>query len=429
MDDVEMEHSLFRRDVSDAPSQAWLGTVRLATPLSTQVWTLVALGIVTAILVWLCFGHYTQRVHVTGLLVPRAGLISLTANTLGVVDHVDITEGERVEAGQSLVSLSGEHTSKALGNTSASISTQLQRQASSLRQDMGDAVELQNKQAEDNRMQQTALKEQLTQIDAQITIEKKQMALVQELVNKWSGLVAGGYIPAIQVEQEQSALLADESQLRSLQQQRSSTRQQLSVLNDQLAQLPLSVSAKLNELRRQLAQVEQTLAQNEATRASELRAPASGTISSLLVKAGASVALGQPLLAIVPDGSSLQAQILVPSHAVGFVHIGTEVTLHYQAFPYQKFGLQHGVVRSVSRSALTPGEVTVLLGGGTSASSDPLYLAQVELADQSVQAYGHKEPLRPGMALDADMLLDRRRIVEWIFEPLYGIGRRWSGGA
>ncbi|PPU94725.1 HlyD family secretion protein [Xanthomonas albilineans] len=334
-----MEHSLFRREVSDTPSQAWLGTVRLATPLSTQVWTLVALGIVTAILVWLCFGHYTQRVHVTGLLVPRAGLISLTANTLGVVDHVDITEGERVEAGQSLVSLSGEHTSKALGNTSASISTQLQRQASSLRQDMGDAVELQNKQAEDNRMQQTALKEQLKQIDAQITIEKKQMALVQELVNKWSGLVAGGYIPAIQVEQEQSALLADESQLRSLQQQRTSTRQQLSVLSDQLAQLPLSVSAKLNELRRQLAQVEQTLAQNEATRASELRAPASGTISSLLVKAGASVALGQPLLAIVPDDSSLQAQILVPSQAVGFVHIGTEVTMHYQAFPYQKFGL------------------------------------------------------------------------------------------
>ncbi len=71
----------------------------------------------------------------------------------------------------------------------------------------------------------------------------------------------------------------------------------------------------------------------------------------------------------------------------------------------------------------------MLLGGGTSASSDPLYVAQVELADQSVQAYGRKEPLRPGMVLDADMLLDRRRIVEWIFEPLYGIGRRWSGGA
>ncbi|MBB5884529.1 HlyD family efflux transporter periplasmic adaptor subunit [Xanthomonas sp. LMG 8992] len=382
-----------------------------------------------AIVLWLFFGHYTQRVHVTGLLVPRAGLISLTANTLGVIDHVGVAEGDRVASGQVLVSLSGEHTSKALGNTAASVSAQLQRQAGSLRQDIGDTQQLQDKQAEDNRTQQSALKEQLVQIDAQIAIEKKQMQLVQELVNKWSGLVAGGYIPALQVEQEQSALLADESQLRSLQQQRASTQQQLSVLNDQLTQLPLAVSAKLNDLRRQLAQVEQTLAQNEAARASELRAPASGTVSTLLVKPGASVALGQPLLAIVPDGSALQAQILVPSQAVGFVHPGIQVTLHYQAFPYQKFGLHHGVVSSVSRSALTPGEVTLLLGGGNPPSSDPLYLARVDLADQNVEAYGRKEPLRPGMALDADMLLDRRRIVEWIFEPLYGMGHRWSSGA
>ncbi len=424
-----MEHSLFRDEAVDARSQAWLGTVRLATPLSTRAWTFVALVMATAIVLWLFFGHYTQRVHVTGLLVPRAGLISLTANTLGVIDHVGVAEGDRVASGQVLVSLSGEHTSKALGNTAASVSAQLQRQAGSLRQDIGDTQQLQDKQAEDNRTQQSALKEQLVQIDAQIAIEKKQMQLVQELVDKWSGLVAGGYIPALQVEQEQSALLADESQLRSLQQQRASTQQQLSVLNDQLTQLPLAVSAKLNDLRRQLAQVEQTLAQNEAARASELRAPASGTVSTLLVKPGASVALGQPLLAIVPDGSTLQAQILVPSQAVGFVHPGIQVTLHYQAFPYQKFGLHHGVVRSVSRSALTPGEVTLLLGGGNPPSSDPLYLARVDLADQNVEAYGRKEPLRPGMALDADMLLDRRRIVEWIFEPLYGMGHRWSSGA
>jgi membrane fusion protein len=424
-----MEGSLFRSEVLDAPSQAWLGTVRLATPVSTQAWTVAALLIGAAILAWLFAGHYTQRVHVTGLLVPRAGLISLTANTVGVVDHVAAAEGDRVVAGQILVSLSGEHTSKALGNTAAGVSTQLQRQAGSLRQDIGDALTLRDKQAEDNRAQQTLLKDQLAQIDAQIAIEKKQMALVQDLVNKWSGLVAGGYIPALQVEQEQSALLADESQLRSLQQQHAGTRQQLSALDDQLTQLPLAVSAKLNELRRQLAQVEQALAQNEATRASELRAPASGIVSSLLVKPGASVSLGQPLLAIVPDGSRLQAQLLVPSQAVGFVHPGVEVTLHYQAFPYQKFGLQHGVVRSVSRSALMPGEVTMLLGGGTPPSTDSLYLARVDLANQNVQAYGQQQPLRPGMALEADMLLDRRRIVEWIFEPLYGMGHRWSSGS
>jgi membrane fusion protein len=421
-----MERSLFRRQVTEAPSQEWLGAVRLATPVSTRAWTLAALGVGAVILAWLFSGHYTQRVHVTGLLVPRAGLISMTANTVGIVDHVAVAEGDRVVTGEILVSLSGEHTSKSLGNTGASVSVQLQREASSLRQDIADTLTLQDKQADDNRIQQSMLKGQLAQIDAQISIQRKQMNLIQELIVKWSGLVAKGYVSSLQVEQEQSALLSDESQLRSLQQQRYSTQQQLSAFDDQLLQLPLAVSAKLNELRRQLAQIEQALAQNEASRASELRAPSSGIISSLLVKPGASVAVGQPLLAIVPDGSTLQAQILVPSQAVGFVHPGSSVTLHYQSFPYQKFGLQQGIVSSVSRSALTPGEVTLLLGGGSPPSSDPLYLARVDLVAQSVNAYGRQEPLRPGMALEADMLLDRRSIVEWVFEPLYGMGRRWA---
>ncbi|MET4674709.1 HlyD family efflux transporter periplasmic adaptor subunit [Luteibacter sp. ME-Dv--P-043b] len=424
-----METSLFRKQLTDAGSQEWLGVVRLATPVSTQVWTVFALVLGAAILTWLFTGHYTQRVHVTGLLVPRAGLIGITANSVGIVDRVAVVEGDRVTKGQLLVALSGERTSKSLGNTAAGVSLQLQHEAVSLSQDIRDTLTLQGKQADDNRTQQGLLKGQLAQIDAQIVIQKKQMALVQELVTKWSGLVSKGYISSLQVEQEQSALLADESQLKSLQQQRYSTQQQVTALDDQLTQLPLAVSAKLNELRRQLSQIEQALAQNEASRASELRAPSSGIVSSVTVKPGASVAMGQPLLSIVPDGSNLQAQILVPSQAVGFVHPGTDVTLHYPSFPYQKFGLQHGVVTSVSRSALTPSEVTLLLGGGTSPSPDSLYLAHVDLKSQSVNAYGHDEPLRPGMALEADMLLDRRRIVEWIFEPLYGMGHRWSNGA
>jgi len=421
-----MENSLFRRQVLDASSQEWLGTVRLATPISHRVWTLVTLGAGAAILVWLFAGHYTRRIHVSGFLVPKAGLISITANTVGIVDHVAVMEGDRVRAGDILVSLSGEHVSRSLGNTSATVSTQLDHEASSLRQDINDTLTLENQQADDNRIQQSMLRGQLNQIDAQSSIQKKQMDLVQGLITKWSPLVSSGVVSSLQVEQEQSALLSDQSQLRSLSQQHFSIQQQLSALNDQLAQLPLAISAKLNDLRRQLAQIEQSLAQNEATRASVLRAPAGGTVSSVLVKPGLSVSVGQSLLALVPDGSALQAQMLVPSQAIGFVRPGIKVSLHYQSFPYQKFGLQNGTVRTVSRSALTPSEVSLLLGGQQSPSVDPLYLVRVDLSAQSVSAYGHLEPLRPGMALDADMLLDRRRLVEWIFEPLYGMGRRLS---
>jgi membrane fusion protein len=38
-------------------------------------------------------------------------------------------------------------------------------------------------------------------------------------------------------------------------------------------------------------------------------------------------------------------------------------------------------------------------------------------------AYGKSQPLMPGMALSADILMERRTLLEWVFEPLYGLGR------
>jgi membrane fusion protein len=129
-------------------------------------------------------------------------------------------------------------------------------------------------------------------------------------------------------------------------------------------------------------------------------------------------------MSLMPQGSSLQAQLFVPSSAIGFVHVGTPVVLHYQAFPYQKFGIQRGAVVGVSRSALTPAEIATTLG--RQAPPEPLYRIIVALQSQTVKAYGKSEALKPGMLLDADLLLDKRRIFEWIFEPLFGMERRWA---
>lgn len=80
-----MELPLFRKEVIEAPSRNGLGTVRLAAPISQQAWALAAVCAGTAIVIWLFAGHYTRRVHVTGLLVPQSGLISISANSAGVV--------------------------------------------------------------------------------------------------------------------------------------------------------------------------------------------------------------------------------------------------------------------------------------------------------------------------------------------------------
>ena len=55
---------------------------------------------------------------------------------------------------------------------------------------------------------------------------------------------------------------------------------------------------------------------------------------------------------------------------------------------------------------------------------EALYQLTVELASQQVLAYGEPTPLRAGMTLDAAVVQERRRVIEWLFEPLIGAAQR-----
>lgn len=422
---MQQESLLFRQEAIEAQETPSLGTIRLATPVSHQVWTLAITSIAVAILAWLFVGQYARREHVAGSLVPQAGLLTLTARSAGSVTSVAVAEGAVVHAGEALLTVSDDRSSASMGDTSAVISTQLRQQQARLQVGLADTQHLADEQADDLRMQQRMLTDQVRQVDAQLAIEQRQVGDLSALLHRLQALGTKGYVSALDIQQQRTQELDAEGQVKSLARQRSESERQLKSVTDQLTQLPLTTAGKLNDLRNQLAQNQQSLAQSETDRATVVRAPKDGVVSSVLIQPGQTVAAGQSLLAVMPQGSLLQAQLLVPSSAIGFVHVGTPVVLHYQAFPYEKFGVQHGTVARISRSALTPSEITTLLG--QQPPPEALYRVEVQLAAQSIEAYGKPVSLKPGMALDADLLLDRRRMIEWIFEPLYGMGHRLAG--
>jgi membrane fusion protein len=52
-----------------------------------------------------------------------------------------------------------------------------------------------------------------------------------------------------------------------------------------------------------------------------------------------------------------------------------------------------------------------------------LYSIKVRLEKQAIDAYGQAQSLKPGMTLEADILQDRRRIWEWIIEPVLAVSQ------
>ena len=53
--------------------------------------------------------------------------------------------------------------------------------------------------------------------------------------------------------------------------------------------------------------------------------------------------------------------------------------------------------------------------------TEPAYRVTVVLESQVVKAYGQDLPLQAGMIVDADIWLDRRRLYEWVLDPLYSV--------
>jgi membrane fusion protein len=192
-------------------------------------------------------------------------------------------------------------------------------------------------------------------------------------------------------------------------------------LAGELEELPLRGPIQIAEIDRSIAAVEQEIAEAEARRRIVVTAPQGGTVTALQAEPGSSVSPSVPLLSVIPGGSELEAQLFSPSRAVGFLRPGQTVRLRYQPFPYQKFGFYDGVVAKVSVAALNPAELPQEHAGLTSlyGTGEPVYRITVSLARQTVTVYGEPVPLQPGMQLEADVMLETRRLIEWVFEPLF----------
>jgi membrane fusion protein len=190
-----------------------------------------------------------------------------------------------------------------------------------------------------------------------------------------------------------------------------------------LATNDLRTGNEINGLKSKISQIEQQIAASEARHSIQIRAPASGTVTAVIGHPGQLVSAGSPMLTIVPQHSRMQAQLLAPSSAIGFIRSGERVLLRYSAFPYQKFGQYSGTVMDVSHAALPEQELKSLLENTSQPTTGTFYRVTVEPDSQFVNVYGSREAIQASMTVEAFVLLDKRPLYQWILEPLYGLRR------
>lgn len=425
---------LFRSEVLAARQAHWLGSIRIARPLSFSVVTGAALAMAAALIAFACWGEVTRKVTVHGVLLPVGGLINVVAPQSGVIAELLAREGDEVRAGQPLARLRSERitasgdaaalTTQALATRRSSLDTErrLTEQSQRQRQD-AIAQRLQSLQSEERQAQ------------AELETHRLREQLAQKSVERQQQLAASGFVASAQVQQKQEELLDLQLRVRNAERNLQALQRDLQTARADKLAADNQAQTALNQLERAGASLAQEAADNDGRNGLTITAPQAGRLSGVTLSAGQSVQSGQTLLNLLPQpqpGSAdnpaeLQAQLYAPSRTAGLVQAGQEVWMRYAAFPYQKFGVAKGQVMAVSRSPIAPqdlpvGQAQALMAAAQ--ANEPMYRITVCLPAQSLMTYGKSTPLVAGMSLDADIRQDSRRIWEWLLEPVLAIAKK-----
>jgi membrane fusion protein len=415
---------LFRPEAVEAQSQQWLGRVQLVRPLSLSLLTAAVVIAAIAVAAFLGTAQYTRKATVAGVLVPDRGLIRVVPAVSGTVLDRRVVEGQAVRAGDVLFVLSLERPRLEAG-TQAQVARSLDERLRSLK-DAARQQELlaQTQQAVLSRRLQ-ALELEVAQVDAEAGLQRQRLALAREAVARLESLRNDQFISSAQVQAKSEELLGLQATLQALERQRAALGRERATLEGERQELPLLARGTRGGIDRDLAALAREAAEQDADRQVVIRAPQAGTVTSLSAEVGQSVSPQSALASLVPAGATLQAQLYAPSSAVGFVRADQAVRLRFEAFPYQKYGHQPGHVVQVSRTPLAPSELVALALPAVNRDADGnLSEALFRITVALDPSAGEPMPLVAGMRLQADVLLEKRRLVEWLFEPLLGLKGR-----
>ena len=412
--------SLFRPEALEAQRQQWLGRVQLVRPLALSVLTAGVVAVALALVAFLGLAQYTRKATALGVLVPDRGLIRLVPATAGTVLERHVVEGQSVRAGDVLFVIGVE---RALLEPAAQ--AQVQRSLDERRRSLEGAARqeqgLVRARASALQRRVQALELELAQVDSEAGLQRQRLALAEQSLTRLESLQAQQFISAAQVQAKNEEVLGLRAAAQALARQRAALGRERAELEGELRTLPLTAGNTVGGIERDLALLSQEAAEQDADRRLVVRAPQSGTVSAVLAEPGQSVTPASALASLVPEGAALQAHLFAPSSAVGFVRPEQPVRLRFEAFPYQKFGHQPGRVIQVSRTPLAANELAALSLPALAAGGEPMFRITVALGETPAP---EAMPLAAGMRLQADVLLERRRLIEWLFEPLLGLGSR-----
>ncbi|MFA0054503.1 HlyD family secretion protein [Vibrio echinoideorum] len=413
-------NNLYRTEYFKAQKTTNNGRILIRSSFNQNLYLSFSILVFIAIIAFIIFAEYTRRETLVGVVSPIGGMVKVKSNDSGYIDTLFVKEGDKVDNLTPLYEIKTERFDGSGVGVKKRILASIEKQHQLL---------IERKLQESNKaaFENDALTQDLNRLKTEVGIlnnvlklSHQELKLAKNLINQQKTLLDKNFLSKLDYQKQQLDFLSKQSNVenQNLNLQRLLREEQNLVTNRQ--NLDINLAITLKDLDSRIETTIQNKVEFLSQSDSQVRSPIKGIVTSILAEEGHSVSNGQALLIIAPESNYSFVELYASSRNIGFLKVGQKVRLRFDAFPYEKFGSQSGVINSISKSAVAP----EMIDNQRLIKKDViegLYQIRVKLSKPTITVYGKEEPLISGMTVIADVELDSRNIYEWILEPLYTI--------
>lgn len=390
-----------------------------------------ALAIVVVGGLWI--GTFSKQETMRGVVLGAKGSQRVNSTVAGTVSAIWVRQGDTVQPGQKLLTVTPQQAGAGNKSLSEVELAALKSQTESIDRRIGEIRDLMTRDAGDLKTYEDSSKKLAVNLEQQEADMKRAVDQQAAAVEKLRAYLKRGLATRDLVSVQERTLQDYKRQLADI-------RLQITQLTSTRIDRRRTVEQNNNGSNSQLADLERAKAalvsqieQAKSAIATDVLAVTAGQIAAVNVREGSQVSAGDTVVAIGDPSAPFTVALEAPSKTMGLLTIGQRVVLKYDAFPYKTFGVKYGKVISIGEQPVSLPKAVAddkpfldpkLGDAGPAPPPQSRYLVEVEPEDRTINAYGIDRPILVGSSLSADVVVERRRLIDWVIDPILAMRGR-----
>ncbi|MFT6641862.1 MAG: membrane fusion protein [Flavobacteriaceae bacterium] len=410
---------LFRQQVVEKRQKRLYGTVIISTPLAFSAVAAVMVGILGGAIAFASVSSFARVEPVRGVIVPSGGVATVRASSGGILNGFSLSEGDTVTAEQNLGQITIDGAITGEGTRLEAELSRINTQIENLEQQQHQTLAIAGIDLVALSHQEDRVRDRIARLHHSLDLRRAAADETRAVFNRIVVLADRDLASERQLSMERLQVIAADQQVVEMENEFAelssdlrefTNRHQETVARKELTVLQIEVDLDNLVAERSVLSSNQSFA---------VTAPVDGRVSAVTARNGHQVRQGETMFSILPIERSLQAELYVPSRAIGFVQPGLSVRVLLDAFPYQRFGTMSGEVLEVTTTVLETG-----IRGSRVPTNEPVFRAIVGLESDLIDTQGREHPLQVGMTLTGNIVLDERTILSRVIDPLISLLRQ-----